>query len=203
MQKKLIIDFNFKKKVNKYNVFIANINKNFIDKKIKRNLFEVKKAESKIYQNIFGKFEQENGCEIQKRLKIISSKKLTLYLMLMSNIISYYGYVPKIFSNSEKAKSSFLKYILEKYNINEQNPQSERNFNIIKVIKEVDENDEEDAKFENGIIFNDKYEKDFYDNGLEKMKKNNVIEKYTEKNSMINGNKKMMSENGGDVEKFK
>ena len=192
----------FQIKVNKYNFFITNINKKFIDKKIKYNLFELKKAESKIYQNIFGSFERENGCEIQKRLEIISSKKLTLCLMLMNNIISYYGCVPRIFSNSEKAKSSFLKYILEKYKINEPNSQSNRNFNKIKVIKEVDEDDEEDEKFENGIISNERYEKDFYDNGLEKIEKNNIIEKYSLDASIANGSENRNSENGGDVEKY-
>ena len=135
--------------------------KNIIDEKI----IYTKNLESKIYQNIFdiniNAYEIIRQKEIERINKLNEGRKLNILIKLIKNNIYNIGNISQIFKG-DKYKQNFLKFILEKNNIQEKEEESE-NYNINKykyysnenfenkIIKEVDEEKEEESDYYSSV----------------------------------------------------
>ena len=135
--------------------------KNIIDEKI----IYTKNLESKIYQNIFdiniNAYEIIRQKEIERINKLNEGRKLNILIKLIKNNIYNIGNISQIFKG-DKYKQNFLKFILEKNNIQEKEEESE-NYNINKykyysnenfenkIIREVDEEKEEESDYYSSV----------------------------------------------------
>ena len=152
------------KNLNESNKIINHTNTHFEEEKLLNKMINIKLKENCIYQTVFGNYDNE-FC-IRNKINLFILHKKEMLLILIRNIVKYYGNISQIYS-ADKDKKLLFKNLLNKYGIKEKINTDLNYINYIhkgnnfddKVITEVDEDkeneeDEEEKKENKDIKLN-------------------------------------------------
>ena len=152
-----------KKTIAEVENFININNHSNLNEKFLRGIIKLKKAEFKIFQNIFNLFYYEYDIlkwkEQEKNKKMEENVKIELLLVVFKNLIKNYGNISQIYN--DKLKKNILKNCLNKYGIREKN-----------------ENDESDNNNDNNNLISSNNNKDKSKNNAENKDNKNDMDKF-------------------------